>query len=314
MENKEEIPQFPRYNEIVQTIAENLRFRKKLLFKRTFRIIWPGIAFILLSFLIITLVVFTGGKFLKSIWFWSLIVLVGISLLFLIIYYLITAWIFSLERLIWIKSYFDRKNLLPEESWRQAKRIAWPAFIFMLKIFFKFYFLPILLFIGITIVSLIIILKLNIETSMLMLLLCSIIGITGIPIALYIYYIRIKKLRFVWFVFLDFHKETNFSFEKIMKINQDLNQICQGEVFKRALMWNLGIDATEVAIRSIMREVESILTRLAKKTLSFSAAPPVVGVAKSIEMFTEELTKQASELSRAIAMYILYQYVLLFKT
>ena len=307
--SQQQIPPLPSYKEIIKEIGKELRSRKKLLAKRTLKMVWPGIVFILFSFLLITILIVlqpSQGALSSFPLFWPLVVIIGLWLLFTAIYYPITAWIFSLERLIWIKSYFDKENLSPTESWRRAKSIAWPGFVFMSKIFLKFYFLPISIFLGTTIVSLIAMLKLNTDIGLLMLWFS--IGIIGIPAVLYIYYIRVKKLRFIWFVFLDFYQDKDFSFKRAMEINQQLNQIHKGKIFKRALLLNLGVDSVEEATQSIVESIEDTLAGVAVNILPPSVGIPLVGVEKSAQMFTEELISQATELSRSIAMYILYQY------
>lgn len=312
--NQQKIPPIPSYKEVLQEIGKNLWYRKKLLAKRTLRIIWPVIVFILLSFLIITLLFIyesQGKLFESSPLFWQLIILTGFWLLFAAIYYPIVAWIFSVERLIWVKSYFDKKNFSPIESWEQAKSLARPAFLFMIKIFLRFYLLPISIWIGIVIFSIAIILSESF--TLLMAFIWIVMVIIGILLVPYLYYVRVKHLRFIWFVFLDSLQNKNFSFKKIMKTNREINQIQKSKVFKQALLLNLGIDTTTAAIQYLANTIEDSLGALAVTLLPPSVSMPMVGVEKSAQMFTEEFISQAAELSRSVAMYILYQYVMKFK-
>lgn len=262
----------------------------------------------MLSFSLITYVLLqpNSDNLSESLLFWLAIGIIGFFLLFAAVYYPITAWIFSLERLIWIKSYFDKENLSPAESWRRAKKIAWPGFIFMSKIFLRFYSLPILIFLGAIVVSLITMLKFNADVGVLMFWFS--IVIIGMLTAFYVYYIRIKKLRFIWFVFLDFGQGQNFSFRRLIEINQHLNQIYKGKMFKRALVINFGIDSTEAVIQNMVNSIEDALAGVAVNILPPSVSVPLVGVEKGLQAYTEELISQSAELSRSIAMYILYQY------
>lgn len=301
----------PSYKETLEEIGRQLKFRKKLLVKRTITIIWPIAIFFLLVFLFLYLFMRMGMDFLQS-WIWGpLAITLGVWLLFAVIYYVTVAWIFSVERLVWVKSFFTKEQLSPEQSWRKAKKLSLPALSFTSKIFLRFYLLPLVGYIGFVIASVVILLQLKNAENFLLPILIIWIGV-GIPVAIYLYYLKVKKLKFIWFIFLDFHEDKK-RFRELLEINNHFNEIKESDVFKRSLTLNLGVDTVRHAIdtitMSVLRNLERFAVRGAERLQLPGLGIFAVAVGRILEVFTQELSGHITELSRSIAIYMLYQHV-----
>jgi hypothetical protein len=302
----------PSYSEIIQEIGRQLQSRKKLLFFRFLQLLWP--VFILPIFVIIIvfgLFYFRESQFLER---YSGFVLPAIPLFFsfwaffALFYYGVVNWIFGIEKKIWIISYFDKKNLTQKQSWQIAKRLAIPSLKFMIKVFVRFYFLPFIIFFlallgigylfsplsGINFPSLYlppIFLRLFgldiLELPLFLFMLTFIL----IVISFFVYcFFTMLKLRFVWFLFLDFYKKGK-TFDEILHMNKVLLKIEKEESFKKALTMYLGAYTVEGIAYAVFQQLGKL-----------------VRLGKFVEAVGGEITRQISDFATIIAIFLLYNY------
>lgn len=288
---KSQYPSLPSYENILQEIKKGLKSRKGLIGRRLLKIIWPGIVSLVGLAIVVFLIVknLSGGKTpSQMVWFWPVMALLGIWVVFTILYYMMMSWVFGIEKHIWVISYFDDKSLSPDRSWEIAKKLAFPALKFKLKVFLRFY---LLVFIGYPIW---VIVFFFVGKSAMSLFLGLISGfILGV---IYLYYLRIK-LRFLWFLFLDSHGK-EISFLNLLKMNEKLNEVKERESFNKALKINLG--ATSVS--AISQEVMGQLGSASQLGGSGGLLGQLLGATG------QEASKQMVSFGKIIATAMLYRY------
>src|SRR5690349_1099067 len=121
-------PNSPQYAPILEEIGKHLKERKSLLLKRSLQIMWPlfilfAYGTVLNNFYDLKSIADNHEQGLFAPIFIPLWIIWGLSL----IYILVMRSIFFVEKLIWIDSHFDGKNLEPRSSWKIAKKLFWPS-------------------------------------------------------------------------------------------------------------------------------------------------------------------------------------------
>ncbi len=285
----------PSYQEIFQEIGRQLSLRKKILAKRTLLIVWPFLLLIIIFY-------FFGQKYnlnpfsSNGLSFYSVGYLVAVVLA--VIYSSIIRFIFSIEKRIWIDSFFDKKNLEPAQSWRIARTLFWPAFVLRFKICLSYYLIPTVLFIVIFIIGTQAIAVVGIQgNSQLLLIIISILLAALIGFIAYGYYLK-TKLRYTWFIFLD-KWGANYSYPTFLAEMKKLNEVSKSETFKKSLLANVGTDS----INSI--------AKLAIDSISFGLEQLGGQVAADIiRVYGNEASRQATDLANISAQYVLYRFAL----
>lgn len=292
----------PTYSEMLKEMGTQLNARKSLLLKRVLFIIWPGLLFLVFMFIGNKIDEGTQvGNFVESIGKTGIFVASAVYLLFAIIYMWIAGFLFEIEKQIWIDSHFDRKDLAPKESWNVAKKLFWPAFRLRLRIFWKYYLLPALIFVlilvgfGFWANNSAISATYQSNTWILAAILFLVFLIAAI---VYSYYIKVK-IRYSWFVLIDMYKGEPFDTRVVLSQMNALNAASKSASFKKALVTEIGTDSAQV------------IANLAVSTIGFGISQ-VPGVGQLLGGLTraygQELTKQAASLGKISAMYLLYRY------
>jgi len=286
----------PSYKEMLEEVGNQLKLRRSLLIRRTLFVIWPWILFVvslLLSYGLEqagTITVETSKLYMLL----SLLVLGSFAL----IYTAIARAIFSIEKHIWLDSYFDGKNLDQKASWRIAKKLFWPIFCLKLRLLWKFYLLPMTIyvvavgFVGYAAYSL------PLEERGWPVLIFVIILFGGpIPIWFYNRFYLGFKTKFARFLFLDSYKH-NFSYKDFFEELEKLNNINKKEMFKKTLLTYFGADSlhtiSQITISSIQKGINR-LGRVGKVTGALTK--PVL----------DELSRQAVHFGEIAAIYLLYR-------
>jgi hypothetical protein len=216
--------------------------------------------------------------------------------------------LFSIEKNIWVDSFFDNKNLEPQASLRIAKKLFWPGFKLRLQIFIRYYLIPCTLVLIPFIYFFYLVSQLlpkdifspnnfNMGSADWMFLLGSFVLIPLI-LWIYFYYLNIK-LRYIWFIFLDNFGKSDFSFQKLKSEMDKLNSISKSELFKKSLIMNIGVDTTKGLINFSMWSALRSLNGIGK---GGEVAGSVIGA------YGSELTNQLASYSKIIGNYILYRF------
>jgi len=136
----------PKYGELLAEMGRQIGARKWLFMRRTFLLAWPGLIAVAAWFILQSLVEGGKGEITPAIDAWGSLLL----WIFLIAgiflgapYYVILSAIFSIEKTIWVDSFFDGRNLDPKASWRIARRLFFPRVFLSLQLFLRFYALTI---------------------------------------------------------------------------------------------------------------------------------------------------------------------------
>jgi hypothetical protein len=295
----------PTYKEIIKEIGAQIKARKKLLLLRTLIITWPVLLAIIVGYVANSLY---GEQFIQSIAFsFPNIIYIAVYILFAIVYMLIVGFIFEIEKRIWIDSFFDKREISGKQSWTLAKKLLWPAIIFRFNIFFKYYFLPLILLIVALIFPILFYaysdfdnyLNMNYIIAYMVFFLLSIVGYF-----IYTYFLRIK-LRFSWFVFLDMYKGGKLEIQSIYEKIDLLNVTAKSEGFKKALILTVGVDS----IKAITTQLIVIMTEGIKVV---SMEIPGLGNAgralgNLTQIYGQSLIKQVTSYAEIVSIYILFR-------
>lgn len=179
-------------------------------------------------------------------------------------------------------------------------RLFWPALSFRLKIWFRYYLIPlIVLIVFVGFAMMYVVSSLHgagqADNIFFAILIFSVLFV--IALLAYSYYIK-TKMRYSYFIFLDSFGQNN-SFATVIEEMKKLNEVSKSETFKKSLLLNIGADSVNsvatIAIRSISKGVSSL----------GGAGRLFGGLAR---VYGEEASRQVTELGNISAQYILYRF------
>jgi hypothetical protein len=294
----------PAYQEILAQIGAQIRERKGLLIRRTLLLTWPILLAIAIGYLT---QFFFGEESAKQIFFsYPNYIYVVTYALFACLYGMIVNFTFEIEKRIWIDSFFDKKVLTPQESWKVSQKLFWRAIQFRFRVFVRYYVLPNLVFLSTIIAGVVLFYNKDFYPADSKVLIYG--GVTlGVSFALFIfysYYLNIR-LRYTWFLFLDGYKKMESDYTNLFVQVDRLNAVMKSESFKKALVLNLGTDS----IASITNNVISTMTQGLSTVAGGLTGSKVLGeMASSLtDAYGKELVQQIASYARIVAMYMLYQ-------
>ena len=237
----------------------------------------------------------TDPQRLKFAWF------VGVYVVLAMLYTAIVSFVFTIEKQIWLDSFFDKKNLTSKQSWKIAGRLFWPALWFRIRLWFRYFTIPVLVvlvMIFITIKSAF--LTTTTSSHYDVVLVSSVVALVVFCIALIIYgyYIR-TKLRYGWFVFLDTWGVTDPFGTAIEEMNK-LNEVSRSETFKKSLVAAIGTDT----VRGVVNVAIGAMTRVISG-LGGAGGKMLGGL---VNVYTRELNRQVTDLANISAQYVLYRF------
>ncbi|MEN9622130.1 MAG: hypothetical protein RLZZ67_564 [Candidatus Parcubacteria bacterium] len=290
----------PSWNEIFREIGIQMNRRSGLLTKRVLWISAPALVF----FFIIRLISNVPSM---SSWLRDLDVSAQVEIVYLItavtivlaISTIITTALSKVEQTIWLDSYFDGKNLTPQESWKIAKKLYFPWGYLQRKLFYRYY-VWIILSIFVVFVLGIYVLVISdfgrmLPENITMIAWSSYIIISGITLVVWTRYLKIK-LSYAPFLFLDRYAgkaQSGFWQDFFIELDK-LNKVSSGESFKKNVMLELGAD-TAISL------VEYITLKMAG-----------VGVPSIALLAGREAGYRIVYFAKMTGKYVLYRYA--FKT
>lgn len=315
----------PSYLNIIKEIGWQLNYRKGTLFRRVILLIFLPITIWLVVLLLFIWIgvksssVGEGGITNLDTGFFSFLTLILLWAILLFFYNLVVVkTIFRIEKLIWLDSYFDKRNLKSEESWRIAKKLLLPTVRLGLQLFWRFYLFPIVLYFiflyaiyfGLpwesiseklfTILSPILLREVVAPSPELIKGVLFVLTpfLLGIPFAIWALYLK-TKLRYVWFLFLDMYGKQDFSHKTYFEELEKLNGACESGTFKKALLINFVADSIPTIIALMTNTLQKNVVDVTKLT----AAPTIISGAVA-----GETINQAVLFGRMVAIYILYKF------
>lgn len=285
----------PTYKQMLEEMGKQLNNRKGDLMKRVLLITWPVLLLIVVGYFFSKVGGFDTFPQLNTMGF-----VVGIALYIFAaaVYTFIMRFIFSIEKRIWVDSFFDQKNLSLQESWKISLRLFWPAFTLRLKLWTRYIGLPLfVLVIAALILINTLVVSGGVADNAIGIVLIGFV-VVFILFAIYTYYIRIK-LRYSWFIFLDkFGKDDSFG--SVVVAMNTLNSVSKSETFKKSLIVNLGTDSTQAVANLAVGLLSSGIS-----TIGGAAGKMVGGLVRA---YGEEMSRQATELGNIAGQYILYRF------
>jgi predicted membrane protein len=286
----------PSYNQVVDEIVAQIKSRSKDILKRALVVVWPY----LILFVLVFAYVFSGLR--ESVENYPTLLATFLAffvlwLLFSIIYSSVIRILFELEKVIWIDSYFDKKNLKSKNSILVAKKLFWLAAGKKVQLFFQFYFIPITLYVLLMIWGLYMMSSEQnlIGSSANIVFWIIVFGGLGFNFV-YFYYLDIK-LRYFWFIFLDYYGSDKFSYRKIIKETKKLGKVNEDKIFKKTFFLLFGADALNQLSRSITNTI-------VKQLGSFGTGANATG--KAMKTYSDEVLYQITSLSKITAKYVFY--------
>ena len=281
--DNQNIQYLPNYKQIFQEIGKQLSNRKKDLVKRIFIILWPGLILILFLFFFKNLAQLFGAAIVFYFFiFWLTLVL---------IYMIIIRIILHTEKIIWIDSYFDGKNIDSKVSWRIAKKLFFPSLAMWMQIFFRFLLFPILMMFFFYFLFDIA------PTTIKDFALIAYFIFSFIAIIYIYYYIRIK-LRYIWFLFIDLYGTEGFSYKKLFQEMKKFNNINKQESFKKTLVLYFGSDTINTIVRSVSINIGEGLGR-------FGAGGILAG--RLFRAISQETSRQVTSLAKITVNCLFYR-------
>ncbi len=261
MENR--LTTSPSWTEIFKEIGIQLKTRSGLLTRRVLWISSPALLFLLILRIIAGLPNFRSWLqgFDMSLQI-DMVYTGTLVLVVLVISTIIMTAISKIEQTVWLDSYFDGKNLTPQESWKIAKRLYIPWCKLQSKLFFRYY-----VWIVVTIIALFfsaIFFTSNFARSLpgnfIMIGWSSLIIIGGITLVILTRYFKLK-LSYAPFIFLDkYTGDTSPEFWKEFFIElETLNKASEGESFKKNVMLEIGADVAVSLTQFIAQRMTAVL-------------------------------------------------------
>jgi hypothetical protein len=238
-------PQLPGYKEIMREIMKQLNNRKGTLSLRVLLVLAPVLLGIGVMLVLGQMDDVLGNSFTESAFFWVPEIIAILSLLISPWWMLIVGHIFKVERIIWIDAFFDKVTVTGSQSWKMARKLFWPSVGLDLILFIRYYLLIYLAVLG----SITGYIALSVNHTIKFQPLVFIIGLIIIGVVLWLYgtYIRVK-LRYVWFLFIDFHGTEQFSYKFLFSELKKLNSVYSSEAFKKLMVTSFGTDAAGEAV------------------------------------------------------------------
>ena len=284
----------PSYGQLLEEMGRQLNKRKLLLAKRIFLVVWPYLLLVIVGYIFNRFYDIEAIVSANSLLFF---VCFGLYLLLAGIYSIIMRFILTIEKQIWVDSYFDNKNLEPKDSWRIARKLFWPGFKFRLRILIRFFFVPILVSLVVIIVIAYVSYQFINDSKLLPSVFISIVFLFAIGFLIYSYYLKVK-LRYSWFIFLDnFGK--SYTFEMVMTDLNKLNEVSKTETFKKSLIVNLGTDTVKGIALLAVRNISRGISALGSTGQLFGSLFRIYG---------EEMTRQVTDLANISAQYMMYRF------
>jgi hypothetical protein len=213
--------------------------------------------------------------------------------------------ILKIEKMIWIDSFFDRKNLTTKESFTISKKLFWPFLKLNIVLFFRYYLIiilatPVAIIGGIYFIVLI--------SGDGPLVFFGVYSSIIIAILAWFYFMRIK-LRYIRFVFLDNYKGTSLNISDTIDTTKKLNQIFKSESFKKALFTQLGVGTAQAVTNMVINTMTSLVAA-GGSMLGGVGGESVRAVAGIANVYTKEYARQIADLSRVVGMYVIYREAL----
>ncbi len=293
----------PTYTEIIKQIGAQISARKKLLFLRTLAIMWPVLLAIIIGYGAVHVY---GQDYVEQVVLtFPYIIYIAAYIVLAIIYMWVVGFIFEIEKRIWIDSFFDKREISSAKSWNISKKLLWPAIVFRFNIFFKYYFIPSIVFSGILFSPALVYKNIgNYVNTNALYIYGLIVIVSVIALSIYNYYLRIK-LRFSWFVFLDTYKggqvDTNSIYEKM----NHLNMTAKSDGFKKALILNVGVDSVSVITRQLVVVMTEGLKAVSMGVPGLGNAGRMLG--DLTNAYGQSVIKQVASYAEIVSIYILYR-------
>jgi hypothetical protein len=282
-----------KYKDMLAAAADQIQQRAGLLSKRVFLVTWPFLVLVGIDALGLSI---PSEKIPPSLAlsFWV------VFIIFAAAYGLVMGLIFSMEKRIWIDSYFDGRNLTPEESWRIARRLLSPMLKIIGATFLRYFMLPLLSVIA----GIVFIfapfwnyLALNGSDAHAVLALIGVGLVAVVPLA-FTYVISVK-IRFLPFLFLDTYG-SGISTQDLFAELKKLNSVATSDSVTKTIVADFGAATVSGLSTVLIGSLESHVTS------QLDVGARVMGRVASA--YTSSAASSMASLGREAAVYLLYRY------
>ncbi len=285
----------PTYKELLVGVGHQLANRKKDLFKRILLMAWPLVLFTG------TLSILYRTEYINELISTDPVMVAIVFAVFVILvvpYYFIIGIIVKIEQHLWIDSAFDNKSIDSKKSWSIAWKLIIPSFQLAIRIFTRYYLMPLMIALFSMIVIGFVVLNSGlIKQASDNYTLIYVFMFVLISLSVYIYYLKIK-LRFIYFLFIDTFNDSNFNYSNLFGELRELNKISGSEGFTKALVADFGT-ATAAGIGNLA--TDSIQSGMS----SMSNAAGFAG--DLLRPLAKETIRQVKIFSKLSAIYLMYK-------
>lgn len=285
------------FTETAKQIFARLNERKYLLLQRALLAVWPALVTLAVAYAFWGANVSNenGGE---AIWAsiqarpiegW----VVGALIVFSMVWGAVANAVLSIERVIWVDSYFDGKNLAPKESLRIARRLFPSAVRVWIWSWFRYWF-PQLVFLVLAGAAIAGAAFAGVEPVILL-----VAGITTlIVLAFWSFFVGVK-LRNLWFIFLDHHDGAHVETRVIADELDRLNATMKTKEFAKYVLSVAGVDT--------LAALTKMIAALAAQASGASKFLDRTVVGQGVKIYGQAVAAQAQAFARAIAAYVFYR-------
>lgn len=287
------------FTETAKQIFARLNERKYLLLQRALLAVWPGLATLAVAYAFWGSALAneeSGGELI-----WASIQarpmegwIVGALLVASMVYGALANAVLAIERIIWVDSYFDGKNLSPAESLRVARRLFPSAVRLWVWSFFRYWLAP-LAFLVLAPAGLIFAGYAGVFEGVFVA-----IAVLGAFVAFAVWsYLVTLRTRNLWFLFLDHHDGERADTAAIPAELDRINRETKTKEFLKYIGSTVGVDSLAGLVK--------LIASLGAQASGASRVLDRTVLGQGVKMYGQALAAQAQSFARVIAAYVFYR-------
>jgi hypothetical protein len=287
------------FTETAKQIFARLNERKYLLLQRALLAVWPGLVTLAAAYAFWGNALAneeSGGEII-----WASIQarphegwIVGALLLASMVYGALANAVLSIERIIWVDSYFDGKNLSPAESLRVARRLFPSAVRLWVWSFFRYWLAP-LAFLALAPIGLLFAWYAGSFVDVF-----GVVVILGVFIVFLVWsYLVTLRTRNLWFLFLDHHDGERADTATIPAELDRINRETKTKEFLKYVGSTVGVDSLAGLVK--------VIASLGAQASGASRVLDRTVLGQGVKMYGQALAAQAQSFARVIAAYVFYR-------
>ncbi len=287
------------FTEVAKQIFARLNERKYLLLQRALLAVWPGLVTLAVAYAFWGNAVANEDAGAELIWAsvqarpmegW----IVGALVVLSAVYGALANAVLSIERLVWVDSFFDGKNLTPRESLRVARRLFPSAVRLWLWSFGRYWLAPL----AFLVLAPIVLLFAGYAGAFDGLFVAIAILGAFVAFAVWSYFLTVKT-RNLWFLFLDHHDGERADTAAIPAELDRINRETKTKEFLKYIGSTVGVDSFAGLVKMV--------AQLGAQASGASRVLDRTVLGQGVKMYGQAVAAQAQSFARTIAAYVFYR-------